>query len=173
MILCGQHSPLKRPIIDNVSRMTSGRTILENKLSDGVGYIVRHCAFSLFAKTFIHTYRNINPGLTIKVNLFIMSPTPEISQQPQPQQVEMTTPHRDGVVSEQPVSDALFTPSSIQTYRKLLTIFHEFQATNQPMRIEPGMHLRGGGAVGDWYDTLSKNILNRLKFQLTFQSAQF
>jgi hypothetical protein len=32
-----------------------------------------------------------------------MSPATQISQQPQPQQVEMTTPQADGIVSEQPV----------------------------------------------------------------------
>ncbi|TVY17230.1 hypothetical protein LARI1_G005611 [Lachnellula arida] len=55
-----------------------------------------------------------------------MSPATQISQQPQPEQVEMTTPPTDGIVSQQPTQ-------------------------TEAMTTEPQMHLRGGGMVGDWY----------------------
>ncbi|KAE8444904.1 hypothetical protein EG329_014152 [Mollisiaceae sp. DMI_Dod_QoI] len=53
-----------------------------------------------------------------------MSPTSEVAQQPQPQQMEMST-QQNGIVSEQPNQ-------------------------TQSMTADPEVSMRGGGAVGDW-----------------------
>ncbi|TVY49422.1 hypothetical protein LOCC1_G001035 [Lachnellula occidentalis] len=73
-----------------------------------------------------------------------MSPVTQISQQPQPQQVEMTTPQADRIVSQQPDTKIV-----------------DIQAQIEGMTTEPEMHLRGGGMVGDWYGSLLLKFFSR------------
>ncbi|TVY28835.1 hypothetical protein LHYA1_G002083 [Lachnellula hyalina] len=58
-----------------------------------------------------------------------MSPVTPISQQPQLQTVELTTPQTNGIVSQQPTQ-------------------------TETMKTEPQMHLRGGGMVGDCFEAI-------------------